>query len=235
MPNAWQTWLSSPLFGIVMTVSLYTLSLSLNARWHFLHPLAITSGTIILFLAATGTPYEAYANGGELITFFLGPATVALGVPLYKQRKAILANIKTIVGSISVGSIVGISSCWLFIAISDGSRELLLATLPKSATSAISVGLASSVGGSPELTAVLTVLTGLAGSMLGPMVLRLIGIDGALPVGLAIGTAAHGIGTARLLRDDTEAGGFSGLAMGITGIIISFLMIPVSWLLALLP
>src|SRR5690606_6607651 len=98
--------------------------------------------------------------------------------------------------------------------------------LPKSATSAISIELARFLGGPGELAAVFTVLTGLAGSMFAPLLLRLLKLNGAVPLGIAIGTAAHGIGTSRLLRDDEEAGSYAGLAMGIAGIAVSILTIP---------
>lgn len=227
----WYEWMSTPVFAIAATVGLYALALRWNARRPWLHPLFVTAGGMIAILLLAGIPYETYKAGGDLLTFFLGPATVALAVPLYRRRHDIRRRIGLILGSVTVGSAAGIGSAWLLVALLGGSRELLIASLPKSATSAISVELSRYLGGPGELAAVLTVLTGLAGSMLGPSLLRLLRLDGDVPLGLAIGTAAHGIGTSRLLRDNEEAGSYAGLAMGIAGIVISLLTVPLSWLL----
>ncbi|HZG55147.1 LrgB family protein [Paenibacillus sp.] len=229
--NELRDWASSPLFAVAVTVILYSLSLRWNARLPWLHPLFATAGGMIALLLAADIPYETYAAGGDLLSFFLGPATVALAVPLYKRRRDIRRRLSLILGSVAIGCAAGVAGAWLLVRLLDGSRELLLASLPKSATSAISIELARFLGGPGELAAVLTVLTGLAGSMLGPPLLRLLRLDGDVPLGLAIGTAAHGIGTSRLLRDSEEAGSYAGLAMGISGIVISLLMIPVLWLL----
>jgi len=229
--SAFREWAESPLFAVAATVGLYVLSLRAAAAWPRLHPLFLTAGGLIALLLALDVPYESYAEGGDLISFFLGPATVALAVPLYKRRHDIRRRIGLILASVTVGSAVGIGSAWLLMALFQGSREALVASLPKSATSAISIELARMLGGPGELAAVLTVLTGLAGSMFGPSLLRLLRLDGDVPLGLAIGTAAHGIGTSRLLRDSEEAGSYAGLAMGIAGIVISLLTIPLVWLL----
>ena len=223
---SWE-WISKLLFGFSVTISLYLIANYLHQRWRALHPLALTSLSLIAILLITDIPYDDYAVGGNLISFFLGPATVALAAPLYRRRKDIRQRLWGILGSISIGSAVGIMMSALLIMLFHGSHELLLATLPKSATAAISYELAELVGGPGELAAVLTVLTGLTGSMLGPPLLRLLRLDATLPLGIAIGTAAHGIGTSRLLRDSEEAGAYSGLAMGLTGIIVSLLMVPV--------
>jgi len=224
-------WASAPLFSVAATVILYALSLRLQERRAWLHPLFVTSGGLMALLLLFGIPYETYAEGGRLISFFLGPATVALAVPLYKRRNDIKRRLGQIVASVTVGSAVGIFASWFAVTLFQGSRELAVAVLPKAASSAISIELARTLGGPQELTGVLTVLTGLAGSMMGPTLLKLLRIDGDVPLGLSIGTAAHGIGTARLLRDSKEAGSYAGLAMGVAGIVVSVMMIPFLWLL----
>lgn len=224
--------IGNPLFGIMLTVVIYAVSMMIYKRRQWLHPLLLTSGSIIALLLCFKIPYETYSIGGNVITVFLGPATVALGVPLYKHRDIIKERLLGIAGSITVGCAASIVASWLIITLSGGSLKLLLASLPKSASSAISIEIAKAISGPPELTAVLTVLTGLSGSMTGPLLLKLLRIDGDIPVGLSIGTAAHGIGTSRLLRDSKEAGAYSGLAMGIAGIVTALLMVPVAlWFL----
>ncbi|HZG85021.1 LrgB family protein [Paenibacillus sp.] len=229
--SAFREWAESPAFAVAATIGLYALSLRIAAARPRLHPLLLTAGGLIALLLLLDVPYETYAKGGDLVSFFLGPATVALAVPLYKRRHDIRRRIGLILGSVTVGSAVGIGSAWLLMSLFQGSREALIASLPKSATSAISIELARMLGGPGELAAVLTVLTGLAGSMFGPSLLRLLRLDGNVPLGLAIGTAAHGIGASQLLRDAEEAGSYAGLAMGVAGIVISLLTIPFVWLL----
>jgi putative effector of murein hydrolase len=229
--SALREFAATPLFGVAVTIALYAAALRCSERFRWLHPLFVTAGGVILLLLAADIPYEAYAAGGDMIVFFLGPATIALAVPLYKRRQAIMNQLGRIIGSITVGSAAGIASCWMLVTLFHGSGDVLLASLPKSATAGISVELVRFLDGPPELTAVFTVLTGLIGSMFGPALLRLCRLDGALPLGLAIGTASHGIGTSRLLQHSEEAGSYSGLAMGIAGVVISLLMAPAAWLL----
>jgi putative effector of murein hydrolase len=231
--TSWTVFTFDPLFAITVTIGLYVLALYWNLRWRWLHPLAVTSGGIVILLLIADIPYERYAEGGDMLSFLLGPATIALAVPLYKRRNYIMRRLLAIVGAITLGSTAGIVSCWLLLALFGGGNELLATLLPKSATAAISYELGVLLGGPGELAAVFTVLTGLIGSMLGPLFLRWCKINNDLPLGIAIGTAAHGIGTSRLLRESEEAGSSSGLAMGITGIIVSLLMIPVYWILTL--
>ena len=134
--SAFREWAESPLFAVAATVGMYALSLRAAAAWPRLHPLFLTAGGLIALLLVLDVPYESYAEGGDLISFFLGPATVALAVPLYKRRHDIRRRIGLILASVTVGSAVGIGSAWLLMALFQGSREALVASLPKSATSA---------------------------------------------------------------------------------------------------
>lgn len=218
-----------PLFGVAITVLFYVAALSLQKRWQWLHPLFLTAGGLIVFLLAANISYEDYRVGGDVIAFFLGPATVALGVPLYKQAAKIRRNLAAILAGVTVGAVSGLLSAGILVTLLHGGRELLLSMLPKSATTPISIEIVRQLGGIPELGAVLTVLTGLLGSMFGPEILRLCGIRGDVPIGIAIGTASHGIGTARVLRDSELQGSMSGLAMGLNGVATSLLVIPLYW------
>ncbi|MBN2983069.1 MULTISPECIES: LrgB family protein [Cohnella] len=222
-------WLGQPLFGVALSVVFYSLSLIAGKRFAWLHPLFVSSGGIILFLVLTDIPYEVYEAGGEIVTFFLGPATVALGVPLYKYRKRIRAEWVAVLGGITAGALVSIVSTGGLLWALGASRETILSAMPKSVSSPIALELARLTGGSPELSATLTVLTGLAGSMMGISLLRLLRIRGDLPIGVAIGTAAHGIGTSRLLRQSEAQGSYSGFAMAMNGIVTGLLYIPIVW------
>lgn len=220
--------LSLPLYGVALTVVVYSFSLILYKKKRWLHPLFITSFTLILIVLLSDT-YEAYQVGGEYITFFLGPATIALGVPLYKNFTKIKRAILPLIGGVTAGSISGIASAGLLMYMLGGTEETLLSMLPKSTTAPISIELVRMLGGLPELGAVLTVLTGLLGSMVGPELLRMVGIRSHLAVGVSVGTAAHGIGTARLIRDSEYLGSISAVSMGLSGIITSIAVIPLYW------
>ncbi len=218
-----------PLFGVTVTVAAYAVANRIHRKRKWLHPLFLTSGGLIVTLLLLRIPYEAYKAGGDLIVFFLGPATVALGVPLYKQAHRIRNHMLAVVSGITAGSVSGMLSAGILVYTLGGTREILLSMLPKSVTSPIAIEIARELGGVPELAGVFAVLTGLLGSMIGPEVLRAVGIRGDIPLGTAVGTASHGIGTARIIRESELQGSFSGFAMGLAGIITSILAIPLYW------
>jgi predicted murein hydrolase (TIGR00659 family) len=220
-------WLMHPIFGVAISVMTYTVSQLLHQRWRWMHPLFVCAGLIILILTSFHIPYEVYKAGGDLLTLLLGPATVALGVPLYKNARLIKKHLGGILVAVIVGSVVGIASTAALVGFLGGSREIMLSMMPKSVSSPIAIEISRELGGLPELTAVLTVLTGLFGSMFGTSILRWFRLTDDIAIGIAIGTAAHGIGTAKLLKDSQIQGGMSGFAMGLAGIITSILFIPI--------
>ena len=222
MPSGW---FFDPVFGVAVTVAAYVLSLRLQRRLPWLHPLFVTSGGLILMLVALRIPYTAYAAGGKVLEFFLGPATVALGVPLYRQFRRMKRNLAAILAGVTAGSATGLVTAGLSASLFGASQELVRSMMPKSVTTPIALELARDLGGVPELAAVLTVLTGLFGSMFGPALLRRCGVRDDLPLGIAIGTAAHGIGTARLIRESEPQGAASSLAMALAGIVTSVLAV----------
>lgn len=219
--------LSHPLFGVVVTITAYVLSLMVQKRLRWLHPLFLTSAVLVAFLLLAGIPYEEYRVGGDIIAFFLGPATVALGVPLYKHARRIRRNLWAVLGGITAGSVAGMASSVWFVWWLGGTREIMLSLIPKSVTSPISMDISAQLGGYPGLTASVTVLSGLLGSMFGPELLRRAGIDREVPLGTAVGTAAHGIGTARVLTENELTGSISGFSMAVAGIAVSVLSVPI--------
>lgn len=221
-------WLNNnPLFGVTISVAAYTGAQLIYRRWRWLHPLFVCSGFIILILLSFHIPYESYKAGGDILTLLLGPATAALGVPLYKNAGLIKKHITGILIGVIIGSIAGIVSSAALVGLVGGSREIMLSMMPKSVSSPIAMEISRRLSGLPELTAVLTMLTGLFGSMFGSSILRWLGMKDGVSIGIAIGTAAHGIGTARLLKDSKMQGSMSGIAMGFAGIITSLLFIPI--------
>ncbi|MBE3554485.1 MAG: LrgB family protein [Thermicanus sp.] len=214
----------TPLFGITITLLFYYFAQEAAKHKPHIHPLLLTVGGIILFLLITGIPYEAYAKGGEMLSFLLGPATVALAVPIYKHFSSIRKHFLSILAAITLGHVVGLLSVFFILFLMNGSREVMLSMLPKSVTTPISVELSRWLGGIPELAGLFTVLAGLIGSMVGPVILRRCGIMEDLAIGTAMGTAAHGIGTARLLQENEMQGSVGGFAMGVSGIILPLLI-----------
>lgn len=225
-----EVFLNQPLYGVALTVVVYYIALLLQGKWRWLNPLFITSAVLILLVISTNT-YESYQIGGQWLTFLLGPATVALGVPLYKHLRTIRKQFKAIAVGVGIGSVCGLAGVWFILTIFESSREVLLSMLPKSVTAPVSVEIVRQLGGIPELGVVFTVLTGLLGSMIGPALLKLTGITHDTAIGTAIGTSAHGIGTARVIRDSEMQGSISSLAMSLALIITSILAIPLYYLL----
>ncbi|TCZ67506.1 LrgB family protein [Paenibacillus albiflavus] len=212
--------------GIAITIAAYFVALRVNKRLRWVHPLFICAGSIMTLLVIGNIPYEYYKLGGDVIAFCLGPATVALGVPLYKNRELIRKHAFAIISGVSVGSAAGIISAGSIVWLMGGNLELMLSMMPKSTTAPIAIEISRQLGGIPELSAIFAVLTGLIGSMIGTGLLRVCRIQGDVPIGIAMGTAAHGIGTAAVIRHSEFQGSLSGLAMGLAGIASAILFIP---------
>jgi predicted murein hydrolase (TIGR00659 family) len=218
--------LSTPLFGVGLTLIVYALAQKLYIRTGsmFFNPVAVSIGSIILLLLLARIPYEVYAVGGDYVLFLLGPSVVALGLPLYTRRREILARKAPILIGVFAGAVASIVSAsgtaWLL----GGSREVVLSLAPKSVTTPIAISIVEKIGGIAPLTAALVVLTGCLGAICGPEFCRLIGIRDPAAMGLAVGTAAHGIGTARMLEVDRLGGAIAGLAIGLNGLITAFLL-----------
>ena len=219
----------SPLFGVATTVLAYAAATALHRRWRWAHPLLITCGVLVVLLKLTRVSYGDYQAGGSLVQFFLSPATIALAVPLYKQAGKVRRHAGAVVAAVSAGAASGMAAAGAFVHLLGGSRPVMLSMIPKSVTTPISMEVARQIGGVPELTAAFTVIAGLIGSIVGPALLRRAGVRGDLAIGAAIGTAAHGVGTARVIRESELQGGVSGLAMALAGIVTSLLAIPVYW------
>lgn len=227
MKAAFDWMLHAPLTGLFLTLLAYRLALGLNRRCHG-HPLtnSVLVGMLLVMavLQLTGMDYEQYMQGARFIHLLLGPATVALAVPLYdnflRLRKSATALLITLV----IGATVGIlSGCGLAL-LAGVPRPVLLSLLPRSVTTPIAMGIAEQVGGIPSLAAAGVILTGIAGAaMLKWLKARFPDFDD-VTLGFATGIAAHGVGTARALQYSETAGAFSGLAMGLNGLVTSVLV-----------
>ena len=224
--------LSSPLFGITLTLVVYRLAELLYQRTRFIlfNPVAVAILSIILLLKICHIPYADYNHGGGMIVFLLGPAVVALAVPLYQRRDQILNRKLPILLGIVAGALSSILSAAGIAWLLGGSHQVVLSLVAKSVTTPIAIGITEKIGGIVPLTAGLVVLTGCLGAICGPEFCRLIGVRSKAAMGLAVGTAAHGIGTARMLGEDRFSGAIAGLAIGLNGLATA-LIVPLLWLL----
>lgn len=217
--------LTSPLFSITMTISIFYFSSIVYKRISIIifNPFVISIGFIIVFLKMNSIEYSTYNDGGKLLSFFLGPSVVALGIPLYTQFDEIKKRSKALLISIIPGAITGIVSATLTIKLMGGSQQLIASFAPKSVTTPIAIGISENIGGIPSLTAALVVFTGVTGAVAGPAFLKIIGVTSKTAFGLAMGSAAHGIGTARAIEEGELEGAVSGLAICLNGIATAIL------------
>ncbi len=215
------TTISQPLLWVTLTLVAYAAARRLYTRVPvaLLHPVVLCTAAVIAVLKLTGTEYAAYMNGGQLISFFLGPSVVALSVPLYLNLQQMRRSAPMLLLVTVFGSLVGIVSAMVPALVLGAPDSLVLALAPKSVTTPIAIGIAEAIGGEASLTATFVVLTGIIGAMLGPLFLRLLGVVHPVAVGLAMGSAAHGLGTARVLEDDRLAGAAGGLGICLCGIL----------------
>ncbi|MDR0824212.1 MAG: LrgB family protein [Prevotella sp.] len=197
-----------------------------KTKFGLLHPLIIAIAIIIAFLKISGVDYQTFEQGSSFVTFMLGPSVVALGYVLYEQLDYLRGNVVSILLSIFIGSVVGIISVILLAKVT-GADEILIHTLePKSVTTPIAMSIAQQSGGNASLTAVIVLFCGIFGSIVGPPILRLLGIKSSVAKGLAMGASAHGVGTAKAMEMGMIEGALSGLAIGLMGVMTA-LLIPI--------
>lgn len=225
--NTWVYLAETPLLWLTVTLLVYQLSAALYRRLNaitILNPIITSILVLVLLLVLTNTPYETYFEGAQFVHFLLGPATVALAVPLYRYYQKLTQMLMPVSIALLVGALVGILSAmgigWLF----QLSQETLLSLAPKSITTPIAMGVSEQVGGLPSLTTVFVVLTGILGALLGPKGLDLLRVKHPSVRGFALGLSAHGLGTAIAFQESDEAGAFSGLAMGLNGALTAVLV-----------
>jgi predicted murein hydrolase (TIGR00659 family) len=192
------------------------------------HPLLNPTLLAILFIAtgikATGVPYETYLRGSDPVHFMLGPAVVLLAVPLFRQTAIIRASGRLIAIGLLVGLPIGVLSAVGIAWALGASPQTILSLAPKSVTAGIAVGVSEQIGGLQNLTIVLVIMTGITGAVLGPILTKLAGVYDPRVVGLSMGIASHGIGTARALQINEVAGAFSSLGMGLNGVLTAVIL-----------
>ena len=236
--DVWVYLSASPLLHLTMTVGAYVFSdwvYRKSGNRSLLHPVLIAVIVLVAILSAPDTGYASYFDGAQFVHFFLGPATVALAVPLYSN----FARLREMWLPLSVGLLAGaltaalsaVFLAWLF----DAAPQTLLALAPKSVTAPVAMGITEKLGGPASLTAILVVSTGILGAVIGPTVLDWCRVNDPAVRGFAMGTTSHGIGTARAFQESEVAGAFSGLAMGLNTLLSSLLIPPLLGALGLVP
>lgn len=225
--DVWVYLSASPLLWLTATLLAY-----LGAHQLFLwsgqnplvNPVALAILVLLGVLAATGTDYRTYFDGAQFIHFLLGPATVALAVPLYVHfstvRRAVLPMLAALIAGSVTAVVSAVGVAWLL----GASRETLASLAPKSVTTPIAMGIAEQIGGLPSLTAVLVILTGIIGAIAVTPWFNLLGLTDWRARGFAAGVAAHGIGTARAFQVNDIAGTFAGIGMGLNGLLTAILV-----------
>ncbi|MGK7906408.1 MAG: LrgB family protein [Synechococcus sp.] len=229
--NIWVYLPASPLVELTLTLLVYNLAyrLFVYAKCNpLLNPVLTSIVMLIAFLLATDTSYEHYFEGGQFIHFLLGPATVALAIPLYRQFSKVTKIWPQVAISLVSGVTISALSSVFIAKLLGATIETQLSIAPKSVTTPVAMGISEKIGGLPSLTAVLVVMTGILGAVLGTRLLELMRIKEDSIKGIAMGATSHGIGTARAFQVSPEMGAFAGLAMALSALTTA-VMLP--WLL----
>lgn len=230
----WVFLAASPLFWLTATLAAYALADHFSQRANrnpLINPVLISIILLAGLLVATGTPYETFFEGAQFVHFLLGPATVALAVPLHRNwavvRKALLPILAALVAGSVTAVISAVGIAWAF----GAPFDVLASIAPKSVTAAIAMGVSQEIGGNPSLTATLVITTGILGAIMVTPLMNMLGLKDYRARGFAVGVASHGIGTARAFQVDPVAGTFAGIALGLSGLVTA-LLVPVvmAWL-----
>ena len=218
--------LSHPLTWLVATLLAYRLGVWLRDRTG--HPVAQPVLVGVVLLAATlvllDVEYATYAEGTTLVTFLLGPATVALAVPLHRQLGRLRGYALPLVAGLLVGVVVSVGSAMLLVRLLGGDELLARTVAPKATTAPVAIALSRTIEGVAPLTAAIGITAGILGAVAAPTVLTWLRVREHRARGLATGAVSHGIGTSRMLHEHPVEGAFSGLAMGLTALATSLLL-----------
>jgi predicted murein hydrolase (TIGR00659 family) len=230
MTNPFSIWVylsATPLLWLALTLVAWIAADAIAqacGRHPLVNPVLIAIAAMGAILVATGTPYETYFQGAQFVHFLLGPATVAIAVPLVRHRTLVRANILPMIAALLAGAITAVVSVVAVAAMLGVPREILVSLAPKSVTAGIAMAISESMGGKPALTAVLVIATGVMGAVIVTPLMNALKISDYAARGFAVGLTSHGIGTARAFAVDEIAGTFAGIAMGLNGVATSLVV-----------
>jgi predicted murein hydrolase (TIGR00659 family) len=218
--DIWVYLSANPLFWLTAVLVAYALADWVSAKANR-HPLvnnvAMAAALLSCLLLATGTSYQTFFDGAQFVHFLLGPATVALAIPLYHNIERVRAMLFPMLSALLVGSVTAITVAVVTAGVLHAPLPILASLAPKSATTPIAMSLAATNGGIPTLTAVFVMLTGIFGAVIVTPLMNALRIKDFAARGFAAGLAAHGLGTARAFQVDATAGAFAGIALGLNG------------------
>jgi predicted murein hydrolase (TIGR00659 family) len=224
--ETWNWLVTSPLFGITLTLAAYAVGRWAHRRTGaaVLQPVLVAIVLVSAVLLIGDVSYDDYLVGGGYVGFWLGPATVALALPLHHEWHLVRRAAIPILTGVTAGALVSISAAVQATRIAGGARDLQLTMAPKAATTPVSIAISDQIGGIPALTAVLTIIAGITGAVAGPWVLDRLRIRDLRARGIALGAVAHGIGTSRALLESRTEGAFSALSMALSALATSILV-----------
>lgn len=222
--DLWVYLSGGPLLWLTVTLTAYVVADRISAasgRNPFANPVVIAVALIAAVLLATGTSYRTYFEGAQFVHFLLGPATVALAVPLVRNLAAVTRMLVPMTVALVAGALTAIVSAVLIATMLGASPSVIASIAPKSVTTAIAMAISRELGGEPSLTAVMVIATGVLGAVVATPLFDALGIGSREARGFAAGLAAHGIGTARAFQVSETAGLFAGLAMALNALVTS--------------
>ncbi|MDP4178383.1 MAG: LrgB family protein [Bacillota bacterium] len=222
--------LNSQVFGVLISLIAYEIGVLLMKKFKLsvFNPLLVAIIILITFLSVFHIKYDDYNNGGQIISFFLAPATIALAVPFYKNFSLFKKNAVPILAGIICGSISGIL-CIIILSKLFGLSDILTKSLiPKSITTPIGMCLSKQLGGIPSITVFAIIITGILGSIIGPLLYKIFKMNDKVALGIALGSASHAVGTAKAMEIGEVEGAMSSITIVITGI-VTVLLAPVLW------
>lgn len=217
----------TPLLWLVVTLSAYAIADRISQafkRHPLCNPVLIAVVSVALVLWVTSTSYPVYFEGAKFVHFLLGPATVALAIPLYENRRIVLRSIIPMMVALVVGSVTAIVSAVAVAQMFGMPNSVLISLALKSVTAPVGMGITEALGGDPSLTAILIMLTGVAGSIMVTPLMNSLRMKDWRARGFAVGLASHGIGTARAFQVNSLAGTFAGIAMGLNALVTALLL-----------
>lgn len=223
----WVYLAADPLLWLTVTLIAYVAADRISAalgRHPLANPVLIAVAFLAAILLATKTPFETYFQGAQFVHFLLGPATVALALPLHRHWPIVRKAALPILAALLAGALTAVVSAVGIAALFGAPYPVLAALAPKSVTAAIAMGVARGIGGEPSLTATLVIATGILGAVMVTPLMVLFRFTDWRARGFAAGLAAHGIGTARAFQVNPVAGAFAGIAMGLNGLVTAALV-----------
>ncbi|MBA3670628.1 MAG: LrgB family protein [Gemmatimonadaceae bacterium] len=222
--------IGAAILWLAVTVAVYAGARQLHRRRRSaaLNPALVSIAVLIAVLVVTRTPYRDYERGVTLLSFWLGPAIVALGAPLARQLPLVRRNALAVAVSMIAGAAVGIIIAVTVASLAGASPAVVRSLAPRSATTPIAMAIAARIGGIPALSAIVSIASGALGGTIGVAVLRILNIHSRLATGLALGGAAHGLGTARAADLGDVEGATAAMAMGVVGVLTA-VFVGIGW------